>query len=181
MTSQNCSNVDAASIGELLTTVQLCHFRSAKDLSHEKQGHHAWCAWCCLYGKSSQLNHQLSGEAGLYLYNRYSWPIISIYFFLDCSAELACWRPWELQSDHSRNFFLSLQFTFNRDKSKSPNWLSIIRHLTSLTNIFKSQAQQLKHLLIYCFDIKSRESQILKTERVPEHSGDRIHPCTEIA
>ena len=137
VTSQNCSNVDAASFSEPLTTMQLCQFRSAKNLtpSYEKQGYRAWC---CLYGKSSQLNHQLSGEAGLYLYNGCCWPIISTYFFDDCSADPACLRPWEYQSEHNTNFFLSLQFTFNRDENKSPNWLSIIRHLTSLMNTFKS-------------------------------------------
>lgn len=105
MTSQNCSNVDAASFSEQLATMQLCQFRLAKDLtpSHEKQGHHAWC---CLYGKSSQLNHQLSGEAGLHLYNGCCWPIVSIYFFHDSSAEPACWRPWEHQSEHNTNVYL---------------------------------------------------------------------------
>lgn len=146
-----------------LTTMQFCQFRSAKDLTpgHEKQGHYAWC---CLYGKSSQLNHQLSGEAGFYLYNGCSWPIISIYFFHDCSAEPAYQRPCEHQFEHNTNFFLSLQFTFNRDENKYLNWLSIIRHLTSLMNTFKSQAQKLKHLLIYCFDIKSRVTDIKNRE-----------------
>lgn len=112
-------------------------------------------------------------EAGLYLYNRCCWPIISIYFFHDSSAESACQRPWACQSEHSTNVFPSFLLTFNGDENKSPKRLCIIRYLICLMNTFKSQAQELKHLVIYCFDIKNRESQ--STEEIGSI------PCTEIA
>lgn len=123
--------------------------------------------------KSSQLNHQLSGEAGLYLYNGCCWPINSIYFFPDSSAESTCWRPWVCQSEHNTNVFPSFLLTFNGDEKISPKRLCIIRHLMYLMNTFKSQVQELKYLLIYCFDIKNRES------RSTGEIGSIL--CTEIA
>lgn len=119
----------------------------------------------CMENPPSWIISYLSEEAGLYLCNGQMLTYHFHNFFHDCFAEPDCWRPWEHQPEHNTNFFLSLQFTFNRDENKSPSWLSIIRHLTRLRNVFKSQAKELERLLIYYFDIKSRESQILKAER----------------
>lgn len=59
----------------------------------------------------------------------------------------------------------SWQLTFSRAENKSPAWLSIGRHLTSLVNAYKSRAQELKHFLIYCLDIKGRVTDIKNRER----------------
>lgn len=76
----------------------------------------------------------------------------------------AHWAPQEHGAEGITHHLPSWQLTFSRAENKSPAWLSIGRHLTSLVNAYKSQAQELKHFLIYCLDIRGRVTDIKSRE-----------------